>query len=180
LNDLGNLFLTLIILWAYMSFAQWLIIWMGNIDHETTWYVARGLSGDPDHRNGFRILGLVLVILHFFFPFLLLLSRDVKRRIETLTALAAFALILRAIDAYWMVVPSSLRPAGAQGLRVSWMDVLMPVGLFAIWFFAFITVLAARPLLARPQEEPEIEHDHGFEPVKHGHPGDYRSAAGID
>ncbi|HTW95035.1 MAG TPA: hypothetical protein VMD30_09595, partial [Tepidisphaeraceae bacterium] len=30
LNDLGNLMLTLVILWAYMSFAQLLVIWMGN------------------------------------------------------------------------------------------------------------------------------------------------------
>src|SRR5439155_25832165 len=39
LNDLGNLMLALTVLWAYMSFAQLLIIWMGNMATDSPWYI---------------------------------------------------------------------------------------------------------------------------------------------
>ena len=45
--DLGNLILTCVILWAYMSFMQFLIIWMGNTEKNAAWYVARGLGEVP-------------------------------------------------------------------------------------------------------------------------------------
>src|SRR5262249_78495 len=38
LNDLGNLLLTLVMLWAYLAFAQFLIIWSGNLPEEIPWY----------------------------------------------------------------------------------------------------------------------------------------------
>src|SRR5439155_26001980 len=72
LNDLGNLFLTLVILWAYMSFAQLLIVWMGNTTVDTPWYVRRGLGQQP---NSWKYVGLLLVVVHFFLPFFLLLLR---------------------------------------------------------------------------------------------------------
>src|SRR5262245_16625058 len=108
LNDLGNLFLTLVILWAYMSFSQLLIVWMGNISTETPWYIRRGLGGERS--NGWKYIGLLLVVLHFFIPFFLLLLRWTKRRFERLTLLAAVVLVLRLIDVFWLAAPNSLRP----------------------------------------------------------------------
>ncbi len=44
-NDLGNLMLAFTMLWAYMSFAQFLIIWAGNIKDEIPWYMVRAFGG---------------------------------------------------------------------------------------------------------------------------------------
>ena len=37
---LGNLMLAFVMLWAYFSFSQYLIIWAGNLPHEIAWYQA--------------------------------------------------------------------------------------------------------------------------------------------
>ena len=42
--DLGNLLLTMVILWAYIAFFQLLVIWMGNTREDNTWYLQRGLG----------------------------------------------------------------------------------------------------------------------------------------
>ena len=44
-QDWGNLLLTLVMLWTYFAFSQYLIIWSGNLPDETTWYVARKQIG---------------------------------------------------------------------------------------------------------------------------------------
>src|SRR5262249_46946267 len=44
-QDLGNLLLTFVMLWAYISFSQYLIIWSGNLPEEIPWYVHRGSHG---------------------------------------------------------------------------------------------------------------------------------------
>ena len=45
LHDLGNLMLAFTMLWAYMSFAQYLIIWSGNLPEEIPWYLRRTRGG---------------------------------------------------------------------------------------------------------------------------------------
>lgn len=162
LNDLGNLLLTLVILWAYMSFAQFLIIWMGNISHDTTFYARRGLV--PAARNSWRVLGFILIVFHFFLPFAFLLSRDIKRNLRSLTAMAMFVLVLRIVDVFWTVVPGSTRPT--PGLTASWMDVLMPIGLFGIWFGMFVIVLRYVPLVPTLEDESDLAE--GGAHVQHG------------
>jgi hypothetical protein len=134
-----------------MSFAQLLVIWMGNVAADTPWYISRGLGTRP---NGFKWVGLLLVVLHFFVPFFLLLIRENKAKLGFLTALAGAVLLLRFVDTYWMTVPSSVRPMQRQGLHLSWMDVLMPIGLCGIWLSTFLRLLAMRPLVPESEEEP--------------------------
>ena len=152
LNDLGNLMLTLVILWAYMSFAQLLIIWMGNISHETPWYIHRGLSAN--HPNAWKWIALILLVLHFFTPFLILLWREAKRKLHVLTALAVGLLVLRSIDVYWLIAPSGAdNPPGRS--HVSWLDLPLLIGVGGVWFFMFVAMLRRRPLLARVELSPE-------------------------
>jgi hypothetical protein len=48
LNDIGNLLLAFTMLWAYMSFSQFLIIWLGNIGEEVSGICGgRRASGGP-------------------------------------------------------------------------------------------------------------------------------------
>jgi hypothetical protein len=148
LNDIGNLLLTLVILWAYLGFAQFLIIWMGNIKPETPWYIHRGLGAEP---NGWRYVGLLLVVGQFFAPFLLLLFRNNKRHLPFLAALAMAMLVLRLIDVLWLVAPSG----PPRGARVTWMEIPLTLGIGGIWFYLFVGLLRRRPLLVRPEDDPE-------------------------
>ncbi len=71
-HHLGSLLLAFTMLWAYMAFSQLLVIWSGNLPHEISWYLHR-IAG------GWRWVLVFLVLFHFFGPFFLLLSRQMKR-----------------------------------------------------------------------------------------------------
>ena len=99
LHDLGKLMLAMVMIWAYLSFSQYLIIYSGNLPQEITWYVRR-LNG------GWQWVGLVLLLFHFALPFALLLSQSLKRNPNTISAIAIFIICIRVIDVFWLVEPN--------------------------------------------------------------------------
>ena len=141
-HDLGNLMLAFVMLWAYVAFSQFLIIWSGNLPEEVTWYVAR-LNG------GWGWIAGLLVVFHFTAPFLILLSRQNKRRLPRLALLAGAFLFIRLLDLFWMVIPA-FHP---KQLSIHWMDVVAPVGIGGIWLGVFVWQLRKRPLMAEPALE---------------------------
>jgi hypothetical protein len=144
LNDYGNLLLTFTMLWAYLSFSQYLIIWSGNLQDEIPWYVSRA-SG------GWAWVAMALIVFHFAVPFLLLLSRIVKRRTLWLGAVAAIQIVMSVIDIFWLTVPAYER----SGPQFHWMDWLAMLGLGGIWLWRFTGNLQSRPLL--PLHDPRME-----------------------
>jgi hypothetical protein len=143
LNDLGNLLLTFTMLWAYLSFSQFLIIWSGNLPEEITWYVARA-TGD------WAGIAVVLIVFHFAVPFLLLLSRFVKRRIRSLAAVAVLMVLMSLVDLFWLMTPAYNR----SGPRFQWMDWLAVLGVGGMWLWRFFSVLKRNPLL--PLNDPRL------------------------
>ena len=97
-HDLGKLQLTLVMVWAYFSFSQLLIIWAGNLPEEIPWYLERFVGI-------WRYLGIALIVLHFALPFLLLLSRDLKRDARRLRFVAMLLILMRFVDLLWVIVP---------------------------------------------------------------------------
>src|SRR3954468_22382080 len=97
-HDHGKFMLAFIMVWAYFSFSQWLIIWAGNLPEEITWYMRR-LNG------GWGYVGLFLVLFHFAVPFVLLISRPFKRDITRLVWLAVWMLLMRYVDLFWIIEP---------------------------------------------------------------------------
>ena len=130
-------------LWAYMSLSQLLVIWSGDQPHEISWYLHR-IAG------GWRWVLVFLVVFHFFGPFFLLLSRQLK---QTRLALAAIAVVMfsaHVIDVWWMIAPSFY----PHGLHVSWMDFTSLLGVGGVWFFLFARNLATHPLI--PMNDPRF------------------------
>jgi len=150
LHDLGKLLLALVMVWAYFSFSQFLIIWAGNLPDEIPWYLER-------LRGGWQYVGLALVIGHFALPFALLLSRDLKRNFKLLAGIAVFILLMRFVDIYWLVAPDYR----IAQFGLSWMDVAAPLGLCGLWLAYFLLQLEKRPLL--PTNDPHLE-----EALEHG------------
>ena len=150
LHDLGKFLLALVMVWAYFSFSQFLIIWSGNLPEEIPWYLTR-LNG------GWQYMAVLLVIGHFALPFALLLSRDIKRNFRLLRGIAIFILCMRLVDLYWVVAPDFRK----GNFGVSWMDFVAPVGLFGIWLAYFFLQLEKRPLM--PINDPHI-----VEALEHG------------
>jgi hypothetical protein len=150
-HDHGKFMLTFIMVWAYFSFSQWLIIWAGNLPTEITWYMRR-LHG------GWAWVGLFLVIFHFAVPFGILLSRPFKRDITKLVWLAAWMLFARYVDLFWLVEPNF-----SPTFAVTWADLLIPFGMGGLWIAYFCRNLDSLPLLpaydvyAKQVLEPEHE-----------------------
>ena len=143
-HDLGNLMLAFVMLWAYFSFSQYLIIWSGNLPVEIAWYMHR-------LQTGWRLVGITLIVAHFAAPFVVLLSRKVKRQPELLVKVAAGVLIVRLIDLFWLIAPEFHQ----TGIAVSWQDVVLPLTLGSIWLACFIWQLRGRAIL--PVHDPEFD-----------------------
>lgn len=133
-HDLGKLMFAFVMLWAYFSFSQFLIIWSGNLPEEVPWYIER-------MRGVWGFIAVLLVLVQFTAPFLLLLSRDLKRNARSLAAVAMVVLGMRYFDLLWLINP------GAGGVHLHWMDIVLPAGLFGLWLFVFVAELRKRAAL---------------------------------
>ncbi|HEY1910235.1 MAG TPA: hypothetical protein VGG73_04895 [Vicinamibacterales bacterium] len=147
-HDLGNLTLAFVMLWAYFAFSQYLLIWSGNLPVEIAWYLHR-------LQTGWRFVGVTLVIFHFVVPFLVLLSRTVKREGALLVNVAIGILIVRLIDLFWLIAPEFHQ----HGVSVSWLDVVLPLTLGSLWLGCFVWQLRGRAIL--PVHDPEFEETLG-------------------
>jgi hypothetical protein len=142
-NDLGNLLLTFVMLWAYLAFSQFLIIWTGDLLDEIPYYASRA-------NHGWEILAVLLIVFYFAVPFFLLLMRDIKRHTTTLGRLCAALLFVNFVDYFWMVIPA-FHP---NGPRFYLLDFLLPVGMGAMWLAFYLWKLKSYPLL--PEHDPSF------------------------
>jgi hypothetical protein len=134
-HDHGKWMLTFIMVWAYFSFSQWLIIWAGNLPSEITFYLKR-LSG------GWGSIGLILVLFHFAIPFATLLSRPFKRNIRKLVWVAVWLMLMRYLDLFWIIEPNF-----SKTLTLTIADIVVPIAIGGIWLWYFFRNLASLPLL---------------------------------
>src|SRR5579872_5165309 len=134
-HDHGKWMLTFIMVWAYFSFSQWLIIWAGNLPSEITFYLKR-LSGV------WGSIALVLVLFHFVIPFALLLSRPLKRNIRKLVWLAVWLMLMRYVDLFWIVEPNF-----SATFAVTVADIVVPIAIGGIWLWYFFRNLSSLPLV---------------------------------
>jgi hypothetical protein len=150
--DLGKFLFVFVLLWAYLSFSQLLIIWSGNLPEETPWYLSRW-------HGGWQWVGIALVFFHFALPFGLLLSRELKKNSAKLLAVAIGIFLIRWVDLFWLTAPT-FHPSG---LKLHWLDFVAPIGLGGIWLAAFLRQLKRYPLLP-------INDPHLAEALQHGKP----------
>jgi hypothetical protein len=148
LHDLGNLLLAFVMLWAYMSFSQFLIIWSGNLSEETPWYIRRT-------QGGWQYVAASLIVAQFFLPFFILLSRDAKRQASSLSKVAWLILVMRLVDLTWLILPASSQTSDPH---VRWVALplvaLATGGIGAICTAIFLSLLKREPLI--PLRDPRF------------------------
>ncbi len=149
INDLGNLLLSVVLLWSYLAFAQYLIIWSGNIPEEVVWYVHR-LQGS------WRWVALLILLAHFALPFGALLSGCLKQHGRSLLWVAATLLVMHWLYLFWLVAPAF----HAGNFYLHWLDLVVPITLGALWVALFLWRMRLSPLL--PDEAAQVEEaQHG-------------------
>jgi hypothetical protein len=134
-NDLGNFLLACVMLWAYIALSQYLIIWSGNVAEVTPWYFRRT-------NGGWEFIGFLLTVFHFVAPFLVLLSRTVKRRIGWLVKVAGLVLFMRLFDLYYLIIP-----AFHETFYVDWLIIVAPIAIGGLWVAVFVWQLQKKSLL---------------------------------
>ncbi len=136
-HDYGTLLFAFIMLWAYLSYSQFLIIWSANLPEEIPYYLRR-------FGGGWQVVTLVVVAGHFVLPWLLLLFRSTKRITRRLVAVACLMLVMRLFDMFWLIAPW-VKQEGAFG--VHWLDAAAVLGVFGLWVGAFCHLLKGRAVL---------------------------------
>jgi len=142
-HDYGKLLLAFTMIWAYFAVSQFLIIWSGNLPEETSWYMGRMIGG-------WKWFSILLVFSHFVFPFVLLLSRNLKRDKKRLAKVAAMMLVVRWLDIHWLAAP-----AFSDHITIDPLDITCALALAGLWFFVFTQQLKTRSLL--PIKEPALK-----------------------
>jgi hypothetical protein len=142
-HDFGTLLFAFVMFFTYLCISQFIIAYQGNLPEEVVWFTER-------FEGGWGIVAWALLLFHFFFPFMILLHRSVKRRAPMLALIAAFVLVMRWVDILWQS-----RPSLAHGhFALSWLDVAAPLAVGGVWFFFFVRELGKRPLL--PLNDPAL------------------------
>jgi hypothetical protein len=127
--------ITVIMLWAYFQFSQFIIIWSANLPMEITFYLTRV-------EGSWVYVSTVIVLGHFVVPFLLLLNRDLKRG-SALALVAVYIICMRFVDLFWLMGPRDGHAAPA----LSWMNFVTPLAIGGLWVAVFLWQLGSRPLL---------------------------------
>jgi hypothetical protein len=159
-HDLGKFLFAFVMLNIYLTFAEFLILWSGNVPDEIPWYLAR------IHGGWWTICSLDFVC-HWLIPFCLLLSRDLKRSKSRMKVLCTFMILARAIDLFWIIEPNfpdaagNLHLAGNYGILAY---ITVPIAMLGLWGTYYLTLLNSRPLIAVNDphlvEMLEAEHAH--------------------
>lgn len=143
-NDLGNFLLAFVAFWAYISFSQFLIIWSANLPEEISWYIVRT-------QGGWQWLAMALIFLHFALPMVILLARWAKRRVQVLTSIAVFVLVMQLVAIFWLVMPAFY----PLGFHLHWLDLVLPVAIGGLWLAFFSWQLKKKSLV--PLHDPRFQ-----------------------
>jgi hypothetical protein len=157
-HDLGKFAFAFVMLNIYLCFAEFLIIWSGNLPDEIPWYLNR------IHGGWWTICTLDFVC-HWLIPFCLLLSRDLKRSKRKMIWIACFMIFARLVDMFWLIEPNFADSAGNLHLGGGMLAyVTVPIALLALWSAYYITQLRSRPLVSTndPHLEELLEPEHAY------------------
>jgi hypothetical protein len=149
-HDLGKFIFAFSIFWTYIWFSQFLLIYYANIPEETIYFVERWKNGH------YAPLFYLNLIVNFFLPFLILMTRDAKRHARFIKVVAPMVIIGHWLDFYLMITPGTLKGNGGFGA--------LELGVMFIYAGAFMFVvlnkLSKAPLYAKnhPMLQESLHH----------------------
>jgi hypothetical protein len=116
-HDLGKMVFAFSIFWVYLFFAQYLVIWYGDIPAETFFIVRRSIMP-------WVPLSIAMITLVWGLPFFVLLGRRPKRTPKILGTIALLGLIGIFLEDYVLIVPS-LSP---KVIPYGWVEMAVTAG----------------------------------------------------
>lgn len=150
IHDLGKQVFGYSCFWAYAAFAQYLLIWYGNIPEETMWYAVR-------QSHAWWPIWTLLCVGHFLVPFLFLMSRYAKRTPIMVCFVSIWVLCMHYIDLYWLIVPNFFE----QGPVFSSIDIVTFFLFVSLFLAIFVPLVKKRNLI--PVRDPRLEDSLNYE-----------------
>ena len=148
-HDLGKLVYGFNVFWAYIAFCQYFLIWYANVPEETIFY-AKHFVGS------WNTVAIFLAIGHFAIPFVLFMSRWIKRNLFTHAAIVLWIVFMHFVDLYWIIIPNVVK----KGFVFNLLDITLVFGLGAIYFGFFFRKL--RSVNLAPLKDPRVKESLSF------------------
>ncbi|MCI5064738.1 hypothetical protein MRY87_03320 [bacterium] len=147
--DLGMLTFGFCMLWGYTFFSQFLPQWYGNMPEETQWLILR------TREFPWKSLGYVTLATAFVIPFILLISRDVKKNPVTFSIVACIIFIGVWLTKYMVIMPQ-LSPGE---IPFGFVDIGIFIGFFGIYLLAVGNFLKTFPFMtfSHPQANGDVK-----------------------
>ena len=156
IQDIGKFMFAFSIFWTYLWFAQFMLIWYANIPEEVTYFMLR-----QDHYKG---IWLGAFFINFICPFIILMTRDAKRKIKLLMSMSVLIFIGHWMDTYIMVIPGSMALHGHEGVpligQIGWMEIGTTIGFLGLFIYMVQHHLSKAPLVIKnhPMMEESLYH----------------------
>ena len=135
LHDFARYIFMLSIVWGYFWFAQFMIIWYGNIPEETAYYSIRW-------HEGWKLLFFTEIGLNWFIPFMVLLPVKTSRNMTVITVVIIFLIIGQYIDLFVQVIPGT---TGA--LKFGWISAGTFIGYAGLFALVVATTLSKAKII---------------------------------
>jgi hypothetical protein len=151
LHDFARYIFIVSIIWGYLWFAQFMIIWYGNIPEETNYYFFRW-------HEGWKVFFWMQMALNWAIPFLILLPVQPSRNMKIITSVIIILIIGHYVDVYVQVMP-----AISNGFRIGWIDAGLFIGFAGLFCLVVATALSRAKLI--PENHPYLSEslEHEFE-----------------
>jgi Ni/Fe-hydrogenase subunit HybB-like protein len=140
-HDIGKLFFGFCLVWADFFYAQFVVIWYGNISEETAYVIERTMAA-PWGNLAWAVFGIC-----FIGPFLILINKKIKTVPVAMTIICSLVIIGMWLEHFLLLAPA-LYP-DTHSLPLSWIDLGVALG--------FLGLLAAAISLY-VEQFPELLH----------------------
>lgn len=156
IQDVGKFMFAFSIFWTYLWFAQFMLIWYANLPEEVTYFMLR-----QDH---YKAIWLGAFFINFIVPFIVLMTRDAKRKLGLLMFMSVVLFVGHWLDYFIMVIPGAMVQQSHGGHlifgQVGWMEIGTTIGFLGLFMYVVQHHLSKAPLIIKnhPMMEESLYH----------------------
>ena len=144
-RDISTLFFGFSIVWGDFFYAQFLVIWYGNIPEETTYIIERTMT-EP-----WSFIAWAVFIICFIAPFIILLNRKVKERPQTMIVVCSIVIIGFWLEHFLLLAPNYLH--SVENFPIGVNDIIISLGFLGLFALSIIAYFKQFPELLDSQTE---------------------------
>jgi hypothetical protein len=142
LQDMSSYVFMLSIIYGYLWFAQFMLIWYGNIPEETIYYAIRW-------EGQWKIFFWADIIINWFIPFAILMPKKPARRLKVVVPVVILLIVGQWIDLYLQIFP------GVTGANhFGFLEIGTFLGFAGLFVFVVVRTLSSAALV--PKNHPYL------------------------